>query len=245
MRGPARLPSLVTWPTRITGVPCSCDQAASRAADSRTWPTEPAGPSSPSVVSVWTESTTSSPGIRRSAAARTESRAVSASTWMRAPATPEVRPSRSARRCSWSADSSPEAYSTSVPPSSSRAGPSPRSAPPRRRSPAPGSTCRCPAHRPAAPALRAPARRRGPGPPRRCRRSAVAPASPPPHAADAVAPANAPAAASRPRAARDAAGATVSTSDSQVPHTWHLPSQAAETAPQDWQTYRLAARATR
>ena len=58
--GPASVPSLVTWPTRMTGDarrPWRAPSAAGR--DSRTWPTLPAGPSSSSTVTVWIESTMS------------------------------------------------------------------------------------------------------------------------------------------------------------------------------------------
>ena len=46
-------------------MPRSWAHAPSRAAASRTWPTDPAGPSRPSLVSVWTESTMSSAGAER------------------------------------------------------------------------------------------------------------------------------------------------------------------------------------
>ena len=46
--GPARLPSFVTWPTRTTAIPSPFASSISRRADSRTWPTLPAGPSSSS-----------------------------------------------------------------------------------------------------------------------------------------------------------------------------------------------------
>ncbi len=167
-------------------MPCSCDQAARRAADSRTCPTEPAGPSRPDAVSVWTESTTSNPGSRRSAAARMASSSVSASTWIREPGCPSMSPSRSARRCNWSANSSPEAYSTAVPParvteilcagSACQAQHSERHPP---RSRARAWTCRYPARHPAAPTLRALDPHPAHGPPRGPRRSAGQPVEQP------------------------------------------------------------------
>ena len=61
--------------------------------------------------------------------------------------------------------------------------PGPDSARRRPRSPAPGSTCRYPVRRRAAPVRLARGRRRGPGRPRRCRRSGVARDGRRPHAA--------------------------------------------------------------
>jgi hypothetical protein len=60
--GPASVPSFVTCPTSTTGTPFSLANAWSRVAAVRTWPTDPAGPSSSSLVNVWIESTTSSAG---------------------------------------------------------------------------------------------------------------------------------------------------------------------------------------
>jgi len=42
--GPASIPSLVTWPTTMTAMPSPLASSMSRSADSRTWPTDPAGP---------------------------------------------------------------------------------------------------------------------------------------------------------------------------------------------------------
>ena len=50
--GPAMLPSLVTWPTRITAAPVARATLASTSALPRTWPTLPAGPSSSASVAV-------------------------------------------------------------------------------------------------------------------------------------------------------------------------------------------------
>ena len=45
VRGPAIEPSLVTWPTSTTAIPSPFASSIRRNADSRTWPTLPAGPS--------------------------------------------------------------------------------------------------------------------------------------------------------------------------------------------------------
>ena len=113
VRGPARLPSLVTWPTRTTGVPRSCAQAPSRAAASRTWPTEPAGPFQPVAGERLDRVHDQQPRVESLGGREDGVR----DRWPRARGCrsrpgPAIRPRRSARRCSCSADSSPEAYST-------------------------------------------------------------------------------------------------------------------------------------
>ena len=47
----------MTWPTRTTAIPSPFASSIRRSADSRTWPTLPAAPSSSSTVAVWIEST--------------------------------------------------------------------------------------------------------------------------------------------------------------------------------------------
>ena len=79
-RGPASDPSLVTWPTRITAVPCSLATRSSRAATSRTWPTVPGAPPSSPQQRVCTESITQACGRRSWSTSSTRSSPVSAST---------------------------------------------------------------------------------------------------------------------------------------------------------------------
>ena len=149
-------------------MPCSCDQAASRAADSRTWPTEPAGPSRPSAVSVWTESTTSRPGDR-SAAAEDGVELRLGQHLDAVPATPVGEPQpvgaqvQLVRRLL--------ARGVQDVGAAVRAAGRPAAAHGRRRrrSPAPASTCRYPARRPAAPG------RPGTSPPPRTRSTSPMP----------------------------------------------------------------------
>src|SRR5258708_1905201 len=76
-RGPATAPSLVTWPTRRSGVPVRLAKPTSRAATSRTCPTDPAAPCNSAQAIVWTESTASTRGRSSSAAARAPEPSVS------------------------------------------------------------------------------------------------------------------------------------------------------------------------
>ena len=159
--GPASVPSLVTWPTRITGTPCSLANAWRRAAAARTWPTEPAGPSSSSVVSVWIESTMSSAGC---AGVGGSDDALDAR-------------SRQARRCrrrraavagqaearGAQSDLGGRLLARRVQDAAGRARPV------RRTAPARASTCRSPARRRAGPASPARGRRRARDRPRGCR----------------------------------------------------------------------------
>src|SRR5204863_101653 len=78
--GPARLPSLVTWPTSTTAIPPSFASCMYRNADSRTCPTLPAGPSSSSTTAVWIESTITTVGRSRRAASRTAATSLSGNT---------------------------------------------------------------------------------------------------------------------------------------------------------------------
>ncbi len=106
--GPARVPSLVTWPTTMTAMPSPLAISISRSAHSRTCPTDPAGPSSSSTVTVWIESTTRTPG--RPSRARSPMRPTSFSaTTLDALARgmPSSSPSRPARSRTCPADSSP------------------------------------------------------------------------------------------------------------------------------------------
>ena len=59
-RGPAMLPSLVTWPTSTSAVPRSLAKRISSCALARTWLTVPGAPSIKSECIVWIESITSS-----------------------------------------------------------------------------------------------------------------------------------------------------------------------------------------
>ena len=64
-RGPATLPSLVTWPTSTVAMPRSLATATSAAVTARTCVTPPATPSMPGAEMVCTESMTSRPGLDR------------------------------------------------------------------------------------------------------------------------------------------------------------------------------------
>ena len=102
MRGPAMDPSLVTWPTMMTGSPRSFATRMRVEATSRTWLGCPAIPSESDDDTVCTESTISSSGRTSSTCPRIVARSVSAamnSSSCRAPV-------RSARRRTWAVDSS-------------------------------------------------------------------------------------------------------------------------------------------
>ena len=101
--GPASVPSLVTWPTRTTAIPSPLASSMSRSADSRTWPTLPAG-------AVELVDASSSGSSRRSTSAGRSARASSAirptSLSRDDPDGPagraaESRPRRDARRRTW------------------------------------------------------------------------------------------------------------------------------------------------
>jgi hypothetical protein len=89
----------------------------SRAAHSRTWPTLPGAPSRSAVKTVWIESTISTAGAAADDVARMVSRFVSLSSETSS-APSDIR---SARNFTWSADSSPDAYSVAWPFASRRA----------------------------------------------------------------------------------------------------------------------------
>ena len=116
-RGPATVPSLVTWPTSSTGNR-RCFATRTRAlVTSRTCATPPATPSAPLTVTACTESRTSSSGSSCSMCVSTAPRSVSAArnSWScRAP----VRPARSR---TWAADSSADTYRVRRPPPAHRA----------------------------------------------------------------------------------------------------------------------------
>ena len=111
-RGPAIVPSLVTWPTSINADPRSLAKRISSCADARTWLTVPGAPSIKSLCIVWIESITSKAGgapfpmvVNMS---RTEVAAANCTG-----ASPS--PSRRARKRTWSTASSPEIYATLSP----------------------------------------------------------------------------------------------------------------------------------
>jgi hypothetical protein len=81
--------------------------SASRNADSRTWPTLPAGPSRSSTVEVWIESTMTSVGRSARASSAMAPTSDTDATRIREPPGSPSRPSRSARSLTWAADSSP------------------------------------------------------------------------------------------------------------------------------------------
>ena len=70
-RGPARSPSLVTWPTRTTGTPVDLASRVSRSTHALTCAKLPADPGNSSSETVWMESTTTSAGWWRTIAAST------------------------------------------------------------------------------------------------------------------------------------------------------------------------------
>ncbi len=97
-------PSLVTWPTRKTGVSVVLAKAMNRPATSRIWVTVPGALGSSGRYWVWMESMATTAGWSASATRRIFWASVSASTWrFGAPSR-----SRSARSFTWRADSSPD-----------------------------------------------------------------------------------------------------------------------------------------
>ena len=107
-RGPARVPSLVTWPTMITVMPLDLAMWVSCAAHSRTCATEPGADCSASEYIVWIESITATAGFSDFSCAWIFSRLISASR-LSAEASSARRFARNAICC---ADSSPLMYST-------------------------------------------------------------------------------------------------------------------------------------
>ena len=107
-RGPAMVPSFVTWPTRTVVIPFSLAVRMRLAATSRTWLTPPAIPSTSVDCRVCTESTITSSGSVRSICPSARPRSVSA-VRRRVSA---IAPIRSARERTCAADSSPVRYST-------------------------------------------------------------------------------------------------------------------------------------
>ena len=101
-RGPARDPSLVTWPIRIRVTSSRFAVSSSAEVASRIAPTLPGAASG--IASVWTESITQAAGRSDSRAESTDSSEGSASIGTDSAASP----SRSARRRTCAADSSPE-----------------------------------------------------------------------------------------------------------------------------------------
>ena len=102
-RGPASVPSLVTWPTSTRLVPADLAWRVSCAAHSRTCATEPGAEVSCSEYSVWIESMTQKSGASACSANRIFSSWISASTRTFLPS----RPSRRARSATCAPLSSP------------------------------------------------------------------------------------------------------------------------------------------
>ena len=102
-RGPARVPSFVTWPTSTSAVPWALAVAASSAALSRTCATDPGADSTRSVRTVWIESTITTAGRASRHGSASASTRVSESASSRA----GTSPSRSARSRTCSRLSSP------------------------------------------------------------------------------------------------------------------------------------------
>ena len=100
--GPAREPSLVTWPTRRVAMPRAFASTTRRWAHPRTWPAEPGAPASATRCTVWMESTMRRSGSRRSAWARIASTDASPASQRSS----STAPRRSARSRTWDADSS-------------------------------------------------------------------------------------------------------------------------------------------
>jgi hypothetical protein len=110
-RGPARAPSLVTWPTSTMQVPLALAARVRWAAHSRTWATEPGAEVSWSEYTVWIESITATSGCCACKVARIFSSWISASTL-----TWELSsPRRRARKATWAPLSSPLTYSVCLP----------------------------------------------------------------------------------------------------------------------------------
>jgi hypothetical protein len=211
-RGPASVPSLVTWPTRITLVPLDLAKRVSCAAHSRTCATEPGADVSASLQSVWMESTTRRPAARR----RGVEDLLQLDLGLHAHALPRGRAGASA---------APPARRSLAGDVEHR-----HRARQRRRAPAAAaSTCRCPGRRRSARRRRQRCRRRARGRARRCRSAGgVASWASISASVDTASAPCRPAASAGPEAAyrcREApsTSATVSTSVFQAPHCGHLP----------------------
>ena len=109
--GPARLPSLVTWPTKIRTTPDCLAYRVSCAAQSRTCDTLPGAEVMPSECITCMESTTITRGRNSSAAARMASTSVSAISCRASTA----RSRRSARMATCCGLSSPVTYNAAPP----------------------------------------------------------------------------------------------------------------------------------
>ena len=110
-RGPARSPSLVTWPTRRRGTPVDFAIRVRRSTQVRTWARLPAGCPSSGSETDCSESTTTSAGRCRSTAASIASTSgPSMASRFRG-----TGPIRDARPRTWASDSSAEASMTSRP----------------------------------------------------------------------------------------------------------------------------------
>ncbi len=116
-RGPARPPSLVTWPTSTTLTPRALASATSRWAHPRTWPTDPGADPRSGSWTVWMESTTTTAGARASTWPTMWGSDVSATSHSPGSRTP----SRSARSATWRADSSAVTYRHAGPPAATDA----------------------------------------------------------------------------------------------------------------------------
>ncbi len=111
-RGPASVPSLVTWPTRNSTNPRRFASRISSCAQARTWLTVPGAESRLSRYIVWIESMiTTSGGCATSSVAMMSRRFIAAARSTGACS----KPSRRARRRTWSTDSSPETYAHFAP----------------------------------------------------------------------------------------------------------------------------------
>ena len=110
-RGPARSPSLVTWPTRRSGTPVDLAMRVRRSTQVRTWARLPAGWPSSGSETDWSESTTTRAGRCRSTAASI----ASTSGPSMARRFGGTGPMREARPRTWASDSSAEASMTSSP----------------------------------------------------------------------------------------------------------------------------------
>ena len=108
MRGPARAPSLVTWPIITTATPCCLASRVSCAAQSRTCDTLPGADCRSSLIIVWMESMTTTAGLTCSMAWVMWASDTSASIGSVEPSMPRRAP----RKATCASDSSPLTYST-------------------------------------------------------------------------------------------------------------------------------------
>ena len=217
----------------MTAMPSPLASSIKRRADSRTWPTDPAGPSSSSTVTDWIESTTRTPGRPSRVRAVMRPTSFSATTRIRSPTVPSSSPSRPARSRTCPADSSPLAYRTS---------------PAVAVSPAAAWSSRVDLPIPGSP----PSSTTDPGtsPPPRTRSSSEMPvgvrtgsASRRPARDCGTWPAPGPVPAPAARPLWSGSRTSVSTRVFQAPQVRHWPSQRRWAAPHAWQMYRLCWRA--